>query len=782
VYSRLSNFDTRLRTLFCVVGAEVISALFAFTYLKQHNKFILKGIITMTKKLISFLMAAVLFLMPFAVNTSAYSDIDGYFSDTKLKIETYPLSLVLEPNENGEYDIPVYIQNLKISSVKLNPPSGGAYSTSWSVDYNKYSSISYSLFRITKRPTVEEGDQKIILTQTVSDKSGNTVGTKDYTIVIKHELPIVNVSFNVTDIYGNAVDDAEVWVGTNVKRPTTQYPDDSGAYSLKAGYEYLYSVSADGFDSIENTVFTVDGDGEVNITMLRPGEESILDDAADELFNIAGFGFTMNEFTEDLREPYDEEGFTPWGIDSDYDDVNVCRYIEERLAKKNEDLSAIKVDIVSVKSDYDWRYNDEYWDVQDIEEMPDYYDIISRDGTINYRAVADDRVDEEYGGEVCSVFFKLSIGSQELIIDDYYDVIVPMHIYTRQERLDDLAKEYGSFKAVKGANTDIADITSDLDLSFEYDEAYWYYVVGSWKSDNPSVISDSGKVTPAETDTEVTLTFTVYYSEAQIDMGGFLMDPGPLGDGEATASFKVTVPGTGHSWNQPTWNWNEDNTAARASFVCQYDESHTIFEDAVIASDNTAATCISDGKTVYTAKVTLNGTDYTDSKTVIIIATGHSFSEWEDKGNGLLKRHCSDCGAEEEKHIVPSVSDILESADATVSMDADGMYLFLPSGTDYSSFKKEVAVMGKGNTAATDDKVSFEKDGSKFNFTVIVHGDVNGDGKVTAYDYVLIRLRILGKFTMTEVQQKATDINGNGKVDASDYVAVRLHILKKKVL
>lgn len=736
----------------------------------------------MTKKLISFLMATVLLLMPFAVNTSAYSDIDGYFSDTKLKIETYPLSLVLEADENGEYAIPVYIQNLKISSVKLNPPSGGAYSTKWSVDYNKYSSISYSLFRITKRPTVEEGDQKIILTQTVSDKSGNTIGTKDYTIVIKHELPIVNVSFNVTDIYGNAIDGAEVWVGTNVKRPTTQYPNDSGEYSLKAGYEYLYSVSADGFNAIENTMFTVDKDGEVNITLLRPGEESILEDAADELFNIAGFGFTMNEFTEDLREPYDEEGFTPWGIDSDYDDVNVCRYIEERLAEKNESYSAIKVDIASVKSDYDWRYNDEYFDVQDIEDMPDYYDIISKDGSINYRAVSEGRVDEEYGGEVCSVFFKLSIGSLELVLDTYYDVIVPMHIYTRKERLDDLAKEYGSFEAIKGDNADIAAITSDLDLSFDYGEADWYYVVGTWKSDNTAVISDSGKVTPAETDTEVTLTFTVSYSEAQLDMGGFLMDPGPLGEGEATSSIKVTVSGTGHIWKQPTWNWSEDNTSATAAFVCEYDETHTASEDAVISITETAATCTSDGKTVYNAVVTLNGTDYCDSKTVTIKATGHSYSEWEDKGNGLLKRHCSNCDSEEEKKIVPSALDILESADDSVTMDTDGMCVYIPSGTDYSILKEEVTVTCKGNIAATGDKIAFVKDGSNFNYNVVVLGDISRDGKITAYDYVLIRLNILGKLTMTEVQQKAADINGNGRIDVGDYVAVRLHILKKKTL
>ena len=45
--------------------------------------------------------------------------------------------------------------------------------------------------------------------------------------------------------------------------------------------------------------------------------------------------------------------------------------------------------------------------------MPDYYTVIAKDGTINYKAVDEDKIDEGYGGEVCSVFLRLSYGNSE---------------------------------------------------------------------------------------------------------------------------------------------------------------------------------------------------------------------------------------------------------------------------------------------------------------------------------------------------------------------------------
>ena len=75
----------------------------------------------------------------------------------------------------------------------------------------------------------------------------------------------------------------------------------------------------------------------------------------------------------------------------------------------------------------------------------------------------------------------------------------------------------------------------------------------------------------------------------------------------------------GHDWGTPAFAWT-GYTAATATFTCTRDGSHTTTETAVITSQTTPATC-KDGQTVYTAKVTLGGKDYTEVKTEVLTAT-----------------------------------------------------------------------------------------------------------------------------------------------------------------
>lgn len=56
-------------------------------------------------------------------------------------------------------------------------------------------------------------------------------------------------------------------------------------------------------------------------------------------------------------------------------------------------------------------------------------------------------------------------------------------------------------------------------------------------------------------------------------------------------------------------------------------------------------------------------------------------------------------------------------------------------------------------------------------------GDVNGDGKITASDYVLIKNHIMGKSTLEGAALKAADYDNNGKTTASDYVLVKNYIM-----
>lgn len=57
-------------------------------------------------------------------------------------------------------------------------------------------------------------------------------------------------------------------------------------------------------------------------------------------------------------------------------------------------------------------------------------------------------------------------------------------------------------------------------------------------------------------------------------------------------------------------------------------------------------------------------------------------------------------------------------------------------------------------------------------------GDPNGDGKVTASDYVVIKNYIMELITLDEQAKNRADANNDGKITASDYVMVKNHIME----
>ena len=86
---------------------------------------------------------------------------------------------------------------------------------------------------------------------------------------------------------------------------------------------------------------------------------------------------------------------------------------------------------------------------------------------------------------------------------------------------------------------------------------------------------------------------------------------------------KLTIPATGHAYGEPVWKWNDDFTAS-ATFTCGNDTSHVETVNAAVTNEvTTEATCKADGVRTYTAKVTFEGKEYTDTKTEVIPATDH---------------------------------------------------------------------------------------------------------------------------------------------------------------
>ncbi len=92
-----------------------------------------------------------------------------------------------------------------------------------------------------------------------------------------------------------------------------------------------------------------------------------------------------------------------------------------------------------------------------------------------------------------------------------------------------------------------------------------------------------------------------------------------------TTSVTITVE-EHHNYGEPTWSWNNDFTAS-AVFTCTDDDGHTQTVPATVTDEvTTEPTCDKEGLRTYTAKVTFEGKDYTDTKTEPIPAKGHTLT------------------------------------------------------------------------------------------------------------------------------------------------------------
>lgn len=56
-------------------------------------------------------------------------------------------------------------------------------------------------------------------------------------------------------------------------------------------------------------------------------------------------------------------------------------------------------------------------------------------------------------------------------------------------------------------------------------------------------------------------------------------------------------------------------------------------------------------------------------------------------------------------------------------------------------------------------------------------GDLDGNGKAEAKDYVMLKRSVLGTYNLTPEQTEAADVDGNGKIEAKDYVMLKRAVL-----
>lgn len=85
-----------------------------------------------------------------------------------------------------------------------------------------------------------------------------------------------------------------------------------------------------------------------------------------------------------------------------------------------------------------------------------------------------------------------------------------------------------------------------------------------------------------------------------------------------------------------------------------------------------------------------------------------------------------------------------------------------------STIITDTANVGTGYTLTLNDKT----------YTIVVLGDVSGDGKASAGDYVLIKNHIMQTNLIKDsLSQNAADVNKDGKISAGDYVLIKNYIM-----
>ena len=83
------------------------------------------------------------------------------------------------------------------------------------------------------------------------------------------------------------------------------------------------------------------------------------------------------------------------------------------------------------------------------------------------------------------------------------------------------------------------------------------------------------------------------------------------------------------------------------------------------------------------------------------------------------------------------------------------------------------------DTVRTGATITVSDGTNTYTYTMVVSGDVDGDGKMEATDYVKIKNHIMEKpgSGLDTAQSLAADVDGNGQIGATDYVRIKNNIM-----
>ena len=108
-----------------------------------------------------------------------------------------------------------------------------------------------------------------------------------------------------------------------------------------------------------------------------------------------------------------------------------------------------------------------------------------------------------------------------------------------------------------------------------------------------------------------------------------------------TDTITVTIPKTGHYYDNPVWEWAEDYSSATVTFTCTHDNTHQVKVPGTVTSEITREpSYVTPGERTHTAIFQYNGNEFQDQKTEeipVLTLSGNTDEglSWEAAGGVL---------------------------------------------------------------------------------------------------------------------------------------------------
>ena len=258
------------------------------------------------------------------------------------------------------------------------------------------------------------------------------------------------------------------------------------------------------------------------------------------------------------------------------------------------------------------------------------------------------------------------------------------------------------------------------------------------------------------------------------------------------------IAALGHSFTKYVADGNTTCTQdGTKTAICDHGcgEKHTVADPGSATGHSytsvvTPPTCTAQG---YTTHICHCGHSYVDS---YVDATGHEMGQWQiitpatKEREGLKRRQCLHCDHTEEE-IIPIVTGPSEITSDVYSIENDTVSRIV-AGTTVADFlsgfheTEYVKVFKDGTEASADTKVGTGMelklivDGQVIQtLTVVVTGDINGDGTISVTDMISVKSHLLKKTTLDGVKALAADTSGDGAISITDFLQIKAQILNK---